>query len=66
MKHKTTRAERKNYIAYALPRLGDQDLAYIEAITTRLTEIHETSPETQVSTGKKTETIVQHNEGQEP
>jgi hypothetical protein len=59
--------ERKNYIAYTLPKLGDQDQAYIEAITAQLAEeIHETSPETQVLTGKKTETIVQHNEGQEP
>jgi hypothetical protein len=66
MKHKTTRAERKNYIAYALPRLGDQDQAYIEAITAQLAGIYETSPEAQVVTGKKAETMVQHNKEQEP
>jgi hypothetical protein len=66
MKHITTRTERRNYIAYGLAKLGEQDQAYIEAITTQLAEIHETSPETQVSTGKKPKTIVQQNKGQEP
>jgi hypothetical protein len=64
MKHNTTRTERKNYIAYALPRLGDQDQAYIEAVTAQLAEIHENSPETQVLTGKKPETVVQQDKEQ--
>jgi hypothetical protein len=66
MKHKTTRTERKNYIAHTLPKLDEQDQAYIEAITAQLAEIHETSPETRLSTGKKPETMVQQNKGQEP
>jgi hypothetical protein len=65
MKHKTSRTERKNYIAYALPRLDDPDQAYIEAITAQLAEIHETSPEKLSSTGKKLKTIVQQNKGRE-
>jgi hypothetical protein len=64
MKHKTTRTERKNYIAYALPKLGERDQAYIEAITAQLAEIHETSPETRLLTGTKAETIVQQNKEQ--
>jgi hypothetical protein len=66
MKHKTTRAERKSYIAYALPKLDDQDQAYIEAITSQLAEIHGTSPETRFLTGKKPEPMVQQNKEQEP
>jgi hypothetical protein len=65
MKHKTTKTERKNYIAYALPRLGERDQAYIEAITSQLAEIHETSPETQVSTGKKPKNRIQQNISEE-
>jgi hypothetical protein len=65
MKHKSTRTERKNYIAYGFAELGERDQAYIEAIIAQLAEIHKTSPETQVSTGKKPESIVQPNKGQE-
>jgi uncharacterized membrane-anchored protein len=66
MEHKTTRTERKNYIAFALPKLGDKDQAYIESLTSRLAGTHQTSPEAQVVTGKKAETIVQQKKAQEP
>jgi hypothetical protein len=63
MKHQTTITERKNYIAYALAKLGVQDQAYLETLTARLAEIHKTSPEMQSLTGKKPKMRVpQHKE----
>jgi hypothetical protein len=47
-------------------RLVEKDQAYLETLTAQLAGIHETSPESQAVTGKKTETMVQQNEGQEP
>ena len=61
MKHKTTVMERKNYLTYGLGKLADQDQAYLETLTARLAEIHETSPEAQVLTGKKPKSKVQQN-----
>jgi uncharacterized membrane-anchored protein len=47
-------------------RLSEKDQTYLETLTIQLAEIHKTSPEIQVLTGKKPETIVQQNKGQEP
>jgi hypothetical protein len=64
MKHKTTRTERKNYLTYGLGILGDQDQTYLENLTAQLAEIHGTSPETQLLTGKKPKSKVQQNKEQ--
>jgi hypothetical protein len=47
-------------------RLSEKDQTYLETLTAQLAEIHQTSPETQFSTGKTSEDIVQQNKGQEP
>jgi hypothetical protein len=47
-------------------RLAEKDQAYLETLTAQLAGIHENSPETQLVTGKKAETIVQQKKGQEP
>jgi hypothetical protein len=64
MKH--IRERRKTRLVAVFERLSEKDQAYIETLTAQLAEIHEISPETQVSTGKKPESIVQQNKGQEP
>jgi hypothetical protein len=61
MKHKTTRAERKNYLAYALDKLDDKGQAYLETLTAQLSEIHQTALEKQVLTGIKPKNRVQQN-----
>jgi hypothetical protein len=57
---------RSSHLAAAFDRLCEKDQAYLETLTVQLAEIHETIPETQIVTGKKPETIVQQNKGQEP
>jgi hypothetical protein len=52
-------ADRSRHLAVSFNRLGDQDQAYLETLTAQLAEIHETSPETQVSTGKKPKNRIQ-------
>jgi hypothetical protein len=66
MKHKTTRMGRKDYLIYGLDKLADEDQAYLETLTAQLAEIHETSPETQLLTGKKPKSRVQQNKEQKP
>jgi hypothetical protein len=56
---------RSRHISVAFDRLSSKDQAYLETLTAQLAEIHKTSPEMQVATGKKPETIVQQNKEQE-
>jgi hypothetical protein len=65
MKQSSDRHIRRNRLAAAFDRLCENDQAYLETLTAQLTEIHKISPETQILTGKKTETIVQQNKEQE-
>jgi hypothetical protein len=51
--------DRSRHLAASFSRLSDQDQAYLETLTAQLAEIHETSPEAQVSTGKKPENRIQ-------
>jgi thymidylate kinase len=51
--------DRSRHLAASFNRLGEQDQAYLETLTAQLAEIHETSPEMQVVTGKKPENRIQ-------
>jgi hypothetical protein len=55
---------RSRHLSASFDRLCEKDQAYLEALTAQLAEIHETSPETQLLTGKKAKTIVQQNKEQ--
>jgi hypothetical protein len=65
MKHKNTKMERKNYLIYAFNKLCDEDQASLESLTAQLTQIHRTSPEKQVLTGKNPENTLQQNKRQD-
>jgi hypothetical protein len=52
MKHKTTKAERKNYLACVFNKLGAKDQTYMETLTAQLAEIQKTAPEGQSICGK--------------
>jgi hypothetical protein len=64
MRQSSGRHTRRNRLSAAFDRLGEKDQTYLETLTSRLAEIHETSPERQVVAGKKAETIVQQNKEQ--
>jgi hypothetical protein len=64
MKHKTTKAERKNYLVYALDKLDHKDQACLQTLTAQLAEIHQTALEKQVLTGTKQKNRVQQNKEQ--
>jgi hypothetical protein len=64
MKQLSGRNTRRDRLSAAFDRLGEKDQAYLETLTSQLAEIHETSPETQLLTGKNVETIVQQNKEQ--
>jgi uncharacterized membrane-anchored protein len=55
---------RSRHLSAAFDRLSEKNQTYLETLTAQLAEIHETSPEMQVVTGKKPETIVQQNKEQ--
>jgi type II secretory pathway component PulM len=55
---------RSRRLATLFDRLADQDQTYLENLTAQLAEIHETSPEAQVLTGKKPKSKVQQNKEQ--
>jgi hypothetical protein len=57
---------RSRHLSAVFDRLSEKDQTYLETLTAQLAEIHQTSPETRFSTGKKPETVVQQNKGQEP
>jgi hypothetical protein len=61
MTQSETQKSRRRRLAAVFDRLGGQDQAYLETLTAQLAEIHETSPETQLLTGKKPKSKVQQN-----
>jgi uncharacterized membrane protein YgaE (UPF0421/DUF939 family) len=65
MEHQSGLYTRHNRLSAAFDRLREKDQAYLETFTAQLAEIHKTSPETQLLTGKKPKTIVQQNKEQE-
>jgi hypothetical protein len=70
MRKNTTRIERNNYLSHVFDQLGEEGQAYAESLTAQLAIIQsrckrQTSPEKQVSTGKKPESILQQNKEQE-
>ena len=62
MKHKSNRKARSLHIAAVFNQLDDANQEYIEVLTEQLAAIHETAPETRLSTGKEPENVVQQNE----
>jgi hypothetical protein len=62
MKQSSDRQTRCKRLSALFDRLCEKDQAYLEALTSRLLKIHETSPETQLLTGRTPETIVQYKE----
>jgi hypothetical protein len=59
MKHKTTKAERKNYLASIFDHLSVQNQAYMEALTAQLAEVQKTAPEGRSVCGKTPENRLQ-------
>jgi hypothetical protein len=64
MTHSGVKKARHRRLAASFDRLADEDQAYLETLTARLAEIHETSPETKFLTGKKPRNKVQQNKEQ--
>ena len=62
MKHKSDQKARSLHIAAVFNQLDDANQEYIEALTNQLAAIHETAPETRLSTGKEPKNVVQQNE----
>jgi hypothetical protein len=52
---------RSRRLSSSFDRLCEKDQTYLETLTSQLAAIHETSPETQLLTGKKAKIIVQQN-----
>jgi hypothetical protein len=61
MLQQEARKARSRRLAVSFDQLGDQEQAYLETLTAELAEIHQTSPETQFSTGKRPKNKVQQN-----
>jgi hypothetical protein len=56
---------RSRRLSASFDRLSEKDQAYLETLTSRLADIHETSPEKKIVAGKKPKIVVQQNKEQE-
>jgi hypothetical protein len=65
MKHRAAKPERKNYFPYAFDKLDEEAQIRLETLAARLVEIHGTSPEKQVFTGKNPENTLQQSKTQD-
>ena len=71
MRQSPARKTRSQHISAIFDQLCDKDQQYIDDLTAQLAEIQcrygrYSSPETRLSSGKKPESVLQHNKEQKP